>query len=130
MNDFKINDVHLCSLSVKPNSIKYSEFLLPFGLLFRDVKRKNLCTEDLRLMKARLLDKAWSSCESFPNDQDPSENLTTLEFKPLRHLSKHKNILPLDKTIDICTDSLYNSNENTPKIPKDVFCNLVDVAPK
>ena len=26
-----------------------------------------------------------------------------------------------DKTTDICTDSLYNDNENTPKIPKDVF---------
>ena len=28
--------------------------------------------------------------------------------------------IPLDKTIDICNDSLYNDKENTSKIPKDV----------
>ena len=32
---------------------------------------------------------------------------------------------PLEETIDICIDSLYNDNENTPKIPKDVFCNCL-----
>ena len=29
--------------------------------------------------------------------------------------------IPLDETIFTCIDSLYNDNENTPKIPKDVF---------
>ena len=29
--------------------------------------------------------------------------------------------LPLNKSIDICIDSLCNENENTPKITKDVF---------
>ena len=38
--------------------------------------------------------------------------------------------IPLDKIIDICIDSLYNDNGNIPKIPKDVFQNLVNVAPK
>ena len=38
--------------------------------------------------------------------------------------------IPLDKTIDICIDILYNDNENTPKIPKDFFCNLLHVATK
>ena len=33
--------------------------------------------------------------------------------------------IPLDKTIDICIDSLYKDDENSPKIPKDVFCNLL-----
>ena len=28
---------------------------------------------------------------------------------------------PLNKSIDICIDSLCNENENTPKITKDVF---------
>ena len=36
----------------------------------------------------------------------------------------------LDETIDICIDSLHNDNENTTKIPKDVFCNLLNVATK
>ena len=43
-------------------------------------------------MKAKLLDTALSSHQSFPNVQSPSENLTTSESKALRHLSKNKNI--------------------------------------
>ena len=38
--------------------------------------------------------------------------------------------VPLDKTIDICIDSLYKDDENSPKIPKDVFHNLLTVATK
>ena len=38
--------------------------------------------------------------------------------------------IPLEKTIDICVDSLYNDHENTPKIPKDIFRNLLNVATK
>ena len=49
------------NFSVKPKSTEYSEFLLPFDLLFRDVKQENLYSEDLSLMKARLLDTALSS---------------------------------------------------------------------
>ena len=52
------------NFSVKPKSIEYSEFLLPFALLFRDVKQDNLCNEDLSLIKARLLDTTLSSYES------------------------------------------------------------------
>ena len=36
--------------------------------------------------------------------------------------------IPLDETIDICIDSLYKDDENTPKIPKDVSRNLLTVA--
>ena len=39
--------------------------------------------------------------------------------------------IPLDDNIDICIDSLYKDDENTPKIPKDVvFRNLLNVATK
>ena len=79
--------------SVKSKSIEYSEFSLRFELLFRDVKQENLCSENLSLMKARLLGTALSSNESFSNVQSPSENLTASEFKALRHLSKNKNIV-------------------------------------
>ena len=81
------------NFSVKPKSIEYSEFLLPFELLFRDVKQENLHSEDLSLIKARLLDTALPSYESFSRDQSPSENLTESEFKALKHLSKNKNIV-------------------------------------
>ena len=35
--------------------------------------------------------------------------------------------IPLDKTIDICIDSLYKDDQNTPRISKDVFRYLVIV---
>ena len=38
--------------------------------------------------------------------------------------------IPLDEVIDICIDSLYKDDENTPKISKDVFRNLLTVATK
>ena len=67
--------------SVKSKSIEYSEFSLRFELLFRDVKQENLCSENLSLMKARLLGTALSSYRSFSNVQSPSENLTASELK-------------------------------------------------
>ena len=53
------------NFSVKPGLIEYSEFLLPFGLLFRDIKREDLCNEDMSLIKARLLDTALTSYQTF-----------------------------------------------------------------
>ena len=44
-------------------------------------------------MKARLLETALYSYESFSSYRSPSGNLTTSEFKTLRHLSKNKNIV-------------------------------------
>ena len=38
--------------------------------------------------------------------------------------------IPLEENIDNCIDILYKDNENTPKIPKDVFRNLLTVATK
>ena len=38
--------------------------------------------------------------------------------------------IPLDEAIDICIDSSYNDDENSPKIPIDVLCNLITVATK
>ena len=96
---YQLSDVEksvLCkdlNFSVKSKSIEYSEFLLPFELLFRDVKQENLCSEDLSLMKATLLDTALSAHENFSSDRSPSKNLSASEFKALKvqsyKLKKH-----------------------------------------
>ena len=44
-------------------------------------------------MKARLLDTALSSYESFSNDKKTSETVTVSELKALRYLSKNKSIV-------------------------------------
>ena len=38
------------NFSVKPGLIKYSEFLLPFELLFHGIKQEDLCNEDMSLI--------------------------------------------------------------------------------
>ena len=38
--------------------------------------------------------------------------------------------IPLYEAADVCIDSLCNNNENTPKITKDVYRDLVNAAPK
>ena len=56
--------------------------------------------------------------------QDPNLYMASLDVDSL-----FTNI-PLDETIDISIDSLYKDDENSPKIPKDVFRNLLTVATK
>ena len=56
--------------------------------------------------------------------QDPNLYMASLDVDSL-----FTNI-PLDETINICIDSLYKDDENTPKIPKDVFRNLLTWPPK
>ena len=82
------------NFSVKPGLIEYSEFLLPFELLFRDIKREDLCNEDMYAIKARLLETALTSYQNFSRDREPPENLTSSEFKALkRQMSKNKYIV-------------------------------------
>ena len=81
------------NFSVNPASIEYSEILLPFQLLFREIKHEDLCNEDMSVIKARLLDTALTSYQNFSRDREPSENLTSSEFKALQHLSKNKDIV-------------------------------------
>ena len=38
--------------------------------------------------------------------------------------------IPMDETNDICIDSFYKNDENTPMISKDVFRNLLTMATK
>ena len=38
--------------------------------------------------------------------------------------------IPLEETINICVDNLYNDNENPPNIPKHDFRNLLNIATK
>ena len=79
--------------AIKLGLNEYSEFLLPFELLFRDVKGEDLCNENMFLIKARLLDTALTSYQNFSSDRDLPENLTPSEFKALKRLSRNKTIV-------------------------------------
>ena len=116
------------SFSNKPAFIEYSEFLLPFELLFRDIKREDLCTEGMSLIKTRLLDTALTSYQNFSSDRNPPKNLTPSEFKALKRLSRNKS-MPIQKadkgnTVVILDNSSYisaieeilNDNSMFPKL--------------
>ena len=77
------------NFSVKSGLIEYSGFLLPFELLFCDMKREDLCNEDMSVIKARLLYTALTSYQNFFSDREPPENLISSEFKALKYLSKN-----------------------------------------
>ena len=51
MGRITISSERFVYISLKPGLIEYSEFLLPFELFFRDVKRKDLSNEDMYLIK-------------------------------------------------------------------------------
>ena len=134
--------------SVKPGLIEYSEFLLLFELLFRDIKREDLCNEGMSLIKARLLDTALTSYQNFSSDRDPPENLKPSKVCQKKRFAEKicqqdSNLnmasldvdslftkIPLDETIDICVDNLYNDNENPPNIPRHDFCHLLNITTK
>ena len=46
----------------------------------------------MSLIKARLLDKALTSCPNISSDQELLENLTPSEFKTLKRMLKNENI--------------------------------------
>ena len=67
--------------------------MLPFELLFYEIKREDLCSEDMSLIKDRLLDTALTSYKNVSSDRDPPENLPPSEYTALKHLSKNKNVV-------------------------------------
>ena len=81
------------NFSAKPGLIEYSEFSLLFELFFRDIKREDLCDEEMSLIKFRLLEIALISYQNFYSDRHPPENITSSEFKALKRLSKNKDIV-------------------------------------
>ena len=61
------------NFEIPPRNIEYSKFLLPFELLFREVKTYNLSDQDL-------------SFRNFKTDSDCPENLSDEEFKSFNSL--------------------------------------------
>ena len=69
LTDGEKNVLYKClDFSVKLGLTEYREFLLPYELLFRDIKRENLCNEDMSLIKTRLLNTILTSYQNFSSD--------------------------------------------------------------
>ena len=78
---------------IPPKKIEYSKFLLPFELLFRDIKSDSESSADLASIKVRLQDTAFTSYSAFKKDNSPPFNLSKDEFESLCTLKKENNLV-------------------------------------
>ena len=66
--------------------------MLPFELLFRDIKNSDLSIPQTKAVKSKILDTAFSSFDSFNNNKMRS-NLPKEELKALHNLRKQKHLV-------------------------------------
>ena len=81
------------NFAIPPKKIEYSKFLLPFELLFRDIKSNSESSVDLASVKARLQDTAFTSYSAFNKDNSLPSNLSNNELESLCKLENESNLL-------------------------------------
>ena len=77
---------------VPPNKFEYADFMLPFELLFHDIKTTDLSIPQNKAIKSKILDTAFSSFDNFNNNRMRS-NLGKEELKALHNLRKQKHLV-------------------------------------
>ena len=78
--------------AIPPSKLEYADFMLPFELLFRDIKNSDLSIPQTKAIKSKILDTAFSSFDSFNNNKMRS-NLSKEELKALHNLRKQKHLV-------------------------------------
>ena len=78
--------------AIPPTEIEYTDFILPFELLYRDIKSEEVPSENLKILKAKFLGIATSSYAKIKSCRIRS-NLSNDEAKPLKNLTKQKDIV-------------------------------------
>ena len=80
------------NFAIPPDKLEYSDFLLPFELLYRDIQNLDVIDQKKQLLKARIKDGALSSFSSY-NKNSAALNLTKEEFASLKSLSKNDSLI-------------------------------------
>ena len=75
-----------------PSKLEYADFMLPFELLFCDIKNCNLTTLQSKAVKSKLLDTAFSSFDKFNKNQVKS-SLSKEEQEALQNLHKQNHLV-------------------------------------
>ena len=78
--------------ALSPNKLEYSDYMLPFELLFRDIKTNDISNQKSNSIKSKIQDTAFSSFDSFKTFK-PKSNLTDPEIKALNKLMKQKDLV-------------------------------------
>ena len=77
---------------IPSKKIEYSKFLLPFELLFRDIKSDSESSVDLASVRARLQDRTFTSYSVFNKDNSPPSNLSKKGFESLCKLKNENHL--------------------------------------
>ena len=79
------------NFAILPKNINYTDFMLPFKLLYRDVDSLEVSNLDKEFIKSRLRDSAFSSYKD--TGKILENNLAKEEFDALKILHKNKDII-------------------------------------
>ena len=135
MFDNKLTPDHKYSLAVKAsvsrnqlnlNKLEYSDYLLPFELLYCDIKDLDLPNEESNFLEAKIKESALSSFKLF-NEKSAVSRLNRDEINALKTLSKNKDliiqksdkrnlIVPINKSDYL--DKMYNILSDSKKFVK------------
>ena len=80
------------NLAIPPDKLEYSDYLLPFEHLYRDIKGLDLPNEKTNFLEAKIKDCALSSFTLY-NEKDAVSSLNKCEIVALKTLSKNKDFL-------------------------------------
>ena len=78
--------------AISLTEIEYTDFMLPFELIYRDISSEEVLSENLNNLKNQLLDTTTSSYTKIKNCRKKS-NLSSDEAQALRNLTKQKDII-------------------------------------
>ena len=89
------------NFTIPPKATEYSEFLLPFEMLFREINSFDIGDFNKEFVKSRLRDSAYSSFKQV--SRISNKNLSREQPKTLNNLVKNKDLViqKADKGNDI-----------------------------
>ena len=103
--------------ALPPKMLEYADYMLPFELLFRDIKTNDLTASQSSSIKSKLLDTAFTSYNFFERKR-PVSNLSEAELNALENLTKNKNLViqKADKgnTVVIINKNVYKTKIKDP----------------
>ena len=80
------------NFAISPDKLEYSDYLLPFEFLYRDIKDLDLPNENSNFLKAKIKDCALSSFKLY-NEKGVVSSLNKDEINALKTLSKNKDLI-------------------------------------
>ena len=78
--------------AISPTEIEYTDLMLPYELLYRDIKSEEVPSENLTILKNKFLDTATSSYAKIKSCRIRS-NLSSNMAEDLKNLTKQKDII-------------------------------------